>query len=151
VPGVLSSTPPPAPPPQPLGFDRLLSTGFTAAEIASLRSQFLALHTYAHSASSPPPTPTTLRRLEDAWLDSSAFESPQGAGGSESGAGGGDDENTVSGLDDLLWGSVVGFFWPIGCLWWAVREEGIWSRRRKMAVVVGCLVNVFFGGLRWLK
>ncbi|RMD40492.1 hypothetical protein DV735_g4629, partial [Chaetothyriales sp. CBS 134920] len=50
-----------------------------------------------------------------------------------------------SGLDDMLLGTAMGFFWPVGCLLWGVREEGVWSTRRKMAVVVGVCLNVVLG------
>jgi len=95
------------------------------------------------------PSPNAMRELEDQWLDNS--ESLSGAGGGLGGGGGFEAEGEAGALDDLLWGSVMGFFWPVGCLWWACREEGIWSRRRKMAVVVGVCVNAGFGGLRWMR
>ncbi|RMZ77485.1 hypothetical protein DV738_g4344, partial [Chaetothyriales sp. CBS 135597] len=50
-----------------------------------------------------------------------------------------------SALDDMLLGTAMGFFWPIGCLLWGVREEGVWSTRRKMAVVVGVCLNLVLG------
>ncbi len=130
--------------PAPRGFDRLLNAGFSPPEILSLREQFLAIQAHTHTPDTMP-SPTTLRELEDQWLDNSESLSPSG------GPVGMDAENEAGALDDLLWGSVMGFFWPVGCLWWACREEGIWSRRRKMAVVVGVCVNAGFGGLRWMR
>ncbi len=133
--------------PAPRGFDRLLNAGFTHPEILSLRSQFLAVQAHTHT-SAEMPSPTTLRELEDQWLDNS-----NEATAADGGGGGGfvDDEGQAGALDDMLWGAVMGFFWPVGCLCWLCREEGIWSRRRKVAVVIGVVVNAGFGGIRWLK
>jgi hypothetical protein len=139
----LDAAPPANTTPAPRGFDRLLGAGFTQSEILTLRSQFLAIQAHTHTPDTMP-SPTTLRELEDQWLDNSNTE---GAGLVSAI----DEEGQAGALDDLLWGSVMGFFWPIGCLWWACREEGIWSRRRKMAVVVGVLVNAGFGTLRWMR
>lgn len=143
-----SASDPDGPPPTtttpiPRGFDRLLTAGFTPSEILTLRSQFLAIQAHTHTPDTMP-SPTTLRELEDQWLDNSNTEDTGLATAM-------DEEGQAGALDDLLWGSVMGFFWPVGCLWWACREEGIWSRRRKMAVIVGVLVNVGFGCLRWMK
>lgn len=132
------------------GFDRLLNAGFTLPEVQSLRSQFLAIQAHTRTPAEMP-SPSTLRRLEDEWLDSSNEVGAVGGGG---GGGGGafvDDEGQAGALDDMLWGAVMGFFWPVGCLWWLCREEGVWSRRRKVAVVIGVVVNAGFGGIRWLR
>ncbi|KAL9103576.1 MAG: hypothetical protein Q9163_001378, partial [Psora crenata] len=59
-------------PPPPQGFDRLLSAGFTPTEVASLRSQFLALHAHTHTPDTMP-SPAELRLLEDRWLDSNNY------------------------------------------------------------------------------
>lgn len=129
--------------PAPRGFDRLLSAGFTAAEVASLRLQFLAIQAHTHTPDSMP-SPDTTRSLEDQWLDNS--------NNVEATAGGiADPEDAAGALDDLLLGATCGFFWPIGCLLWAGREEGIWTRRRKMAVVMGVIMNVAVGVLRWMR
>ena len=48
----------------------------------------------------------------------------------------------------MLWGAVMGFFWPIGCAMWLRREEGVWSWRKGLAVFVGVVVNVAFGAVR---
>lgn len=70
-----------------------------------------------------------------------------GGGGTEGwGAGFGIEDG---GLDDMLWGYLVGFFWPLGGLVWGFREEGVWSRRRQVAVVMGVVLNAAFGFMRW--
>lgn len=128
----------------PRGFDRLLSAGFSTQEIAVLRAQFLQLQSYTHTPDTMP-TAAELRLLEDRWMDDSAAGSaPSGAFGDAAEAG----LAPGSGLDDMLWGNVLGFFWPLGAIVWLLREDGIWSRRRQMAVYTGILFNVAFSVLR---
>ncbi|KAF1917066.1 DUF2407 C-terminal domain-containing protein [Ampelomyces quisqualis] len=138
-----------APQPQAQGFDRLLSSGFTAQEVASLRSHFQTNLSFTHTPDTMP-SPAEMRVLEDRWLDSTATDpSPAltGEGGDAGwGAGFAVEEG---GLDDMLWGYMTGFFWPLGALVWGFREEGVWSRRRQLAVVMGVLINTIFGFMRW--
>ncbi|KAI4135599.1 MAG: hypothetical protein LQ347_000531 [Umbilicaria vellea] len=130
----------------PRGFDRLLSAGFTPLEIASLRSQFLAIQAHIHTPDTMP-SASELRTLEDRWIDDTNGAAP--AVGSEGGAGLGDDaEGDGGGLDDMLWGNIIGFFWPIGAVLWLLREEGVWSKRRQIAVVTGMLINIAFSVFR---
>ncbi|KAK7706436.1 hypothetical protein SLS57_009670 [Botryosphaeria dothidea] len=144
----------------PRGFDRLLSAGFTPAEVQQLRSQFRANLSFTHTPDTMP-SAEEIRVMEDRWLDN---DSTNGGGGrtggtvtdgAESGdaAGGGGGWGTATwsdngGLDDMLYGNVVGFFWPLGALGWGFREEGVWSRRRQIAVLTGFLLNIIFGFLR---
>lgn len=129
--------------PTPRGFDRLLTAGFTVTEVSSLRLQFLAIQAHTHTPDSMP-SPTTMRSLEDQWLDNSNNAESTGGGLT-------DPEDAAGVLDDMLLGATCGFFWPIGCLLWAGREEGIWTRRRKMAVVMGVIMNAAVGMLRWMR
>jgi iron-sulfur cluster assembly 1 len=148
----------PPPVPAPRGFDRLLATGFTPAEVTSLRLQFLSIQSHTHTPDDMP-SPSTLRAMEDQWLDSSfsattgtVVNSNPNADGTGTAGGGGDnlpllpgasdEESEANSLDDMLWGTAMGFFWPVGCLWWAVREDGVWSGRRRMAVVIGAVLNL---------
>jgi iron-sulfur cluster assembly protein len=139
--------------PAPRGFDRLLSAGFTPSEVAALRSQFMALQSINHTPDTMP-TGAELRELEDRWMDegSSAdgagvgLTGPVGGGGDEGRGGFGSSSNSA--LDDMLWGAVMGFFWPIGCAMWLRREEGVWSWRKGLAVFVGVVVNVASGAVR---
>ncbi|KAL1983452.1 hypothetical protein VTN96DRAFT_10358 [Rasamsonia emersonii] len=143
--------------PAPRGFDRLLSAGFTPQEVSALRSQFLALQSISHTPDTMP-SGDELRELEDRWMDEGSGAMGGPAGGIGGGAGGGgpfsgdDDGGLGSGshgaLDDMLWGAVMGFFWPIGCAMWLRREEGVWSWRKGLAVFVGVVVNVVFGAVR---
>ncbi|KAF2130962.1 hypothetical protein P153DRAFT_365586 [Dothidotthia symphoricarpi CBS 119687] len=138
-----------APPPQSHGFDRLLTSGFTPQEIASLRSHFQTNLSFTHTPDTMP-SPAEMRVLEDRWLDSTATDpSPALAGeGGDTGWGAGFAVED-GGLDDMLWGYMTGFFWPLGALIWGFREEGVWSRRRQLAVVMGVVINAIFGFMRW--
>lgn len=128
--------------PAPRGFDRLLNAGFTPAEVATLRTQFLAIQSHTHTPDTMP-TGSALLALEEAWLESS--NSPANAGGEDAGGFGTED---AGGLEDMLYGNLIGFFWPIGAMCWLMREEGVWTRRRQIAVLSGFLVNLTFGFLR---
>ena len=92
------------------------------------------------------PSPHELRLLEERWLD--AGNSPTGIGDGGIGGGSGDEEGGGGGLEDMLWGNVMGFFWAVGAIVWLVREEGVWSKRRQIGVVTGVLVNIAFCVLR---
>ncbi|KAI7343353.1 hypothetical protein KC354_g15706 [Hortaea werneckii] len=137
--GVEQSTTTPA----PRGFDRLVNAGFTQAEVAQLRTQFLAIQAHTHTPDTMPSGPDLLA-LEERWLDSG---SNAAAGGGEEGAGGFNSED-AGGLEDMLYGNLIGFFWPMGAMFWLMREEGVWSRRKQIAVLSGFLVNITFGFLR---
>ena len=130
----------------PRGFDRLLSAGFTVSEVSALRSQFLALQSLTHTPETMP-RGEALRRLEDRWMDEgSTRDGAQETGG----LGGGLTDGGASGqgLDDMLYGCVMGFFWPVGCALWLMREEGVWTWRKGLAVFVGVVVNFGFGMMR---
>lgn len=86
-----------------------------------------------------------MRLLEDRWLDNGSGNAADGAANP---GGGFEDEGAEGGLDDILWGNVMGFFWPVGAVVWGFREEGVWSKRRQIAVLTGVLVNVGFSVLR---
>lgn len=131
--------------PAPRGFVRLLTAGFTTAEVNQLRLQFRSIQSNIHTPDTMP-SPNTLLRMEDAWIDDNAGTAGAGAGNGgfdfgEDGLGGG-------ALDDLLWGNVMGFLWPLGCIGWLIREGGVWSRRRQIAVFTGFVLSLTFGMLR---
>lgn len=126
-----------------MGFDRLLTAGLSPAEVASLRSQFLAVQAHTHTPDTMP-SGAEMRVLEERWLEAGT---PANGGGGGAGGGGMDDEGG-GGLEDMLWGNVMGFFWAVGAIVWLVREEGVWSKRRQVGVVTGVLVNIAFCMLR---
>lgn len=134
--------PPPSTSAAPRGFDRLLSAGFTAAEVNQLRLQFLSIQASIHTPDTMP-SADTLRLMEDAWIDNNADNTGTGEAFDfgDNGVGGG-------ALDDLVWGNVMGFLWPLGCVGWVIREEGVWSTRRQMAVFTGFMICVSMGMLR---
>lgn len=141
--------------PQAQGFDRLLSSGFTPAEVASLRSHFTTNLSFTHTPDTMP-TPAQIRVLEDRWLDSSANDPSASLGANGANGGGGGETGwgagfavEEGGLDDMLYGYLTGFFFPLGSLVWGFREEGVWTRRRQVAVVMGVLINAVFGFMRW--
>lgn len=130
----------------PRGFDRLLTAGFIASEVANLRLQFMSIQSHTHTPDTMP-SPNTLRALEDRWLDNSSSFSLDDAGTGNGSAG--EDDTARGALDDMIWGTTFGFFWPIGCLIWGLREEGIFSPRRKIAIAVGVVLNLGLGFVRW--
>ena len=131
--------------PAPRGFDRLLTAGFTPAEVATLRTQFLAIQSHTHTPDTMPTGPELLA-LEERWLDSGSNAATAGA--EDTGGFGGED---AGGLEDMLYGNLIGFFWPIGAMAWLMREEGVWSRRKQIAVLSGFVVNLTFGFLRLMS
>ncbi|CAI7566832.1 unnamed protein product [Penicillium manginii] len=153
-----TTAPPTTTIPAPRGFDRLLSAGFTASEVTALRSQFLAVQSVTRTPDTMP-SGEELRDLEDRWMDEGSTGANLGGGDAGAGAGaggggfGGDDDGGLgtgsrSAWDDMLWGAVMGFFWPIGCAMWLRREEGVWSWRKGVAVFVGVVMNGAFGAAR---
>lgn len=139
------STPSTSTTPAPQGFDRLLSAGFNHAEVNQLRLQFLSIQSNIHTPDTMP-SPTTLRRMEEAWIDDNAGGA--GAGTVDGAFDFGDDGMGGGALDDLLWGNIMGFLWPLGCIGWIIREEGVWSKRRQIAVFTGFMLSITFGLLR---
>jgi hypothetical protein len=133
--------------PAPRGFDRLLSGGFTPGEVNQLRLQFLSIQANIHTPDTMP-SPATLRRMEDAWIDDNAGNAGAGGGVGDGGFDFGDDGLGGGALDDLLWGNIMGFLWPLGCVGWIIREGGVWSRRRQIAVFTGFVLSITFGMLR---
>ncbi|OJD35679.1 conserved membrane [Diplodia corticola] len=146
----------------PRGFDRLLNAGFTPAEVQQLRSQFRANLSFTHTPDTMP-SAEEIRVMEDRWLDNdhggggrpggtTVTDAAAGGAGEGGDAGGGGWGSATwsdnGGLDDMLYGNVVGFFWPLGALGWGFREEGVWSRRRQIAVLTGFLLNIVFGLLK---
>ena len=137
----------------PRGFDRLLESGLTVAEVSALRSQFRALQSLTRTPDTMP-SGAELRRLEDRWMDETSAGMEEGDLGHVGGItnDGGNMGSGVGGaLDDMLWGSVMGFFWPVGCALWLLREEGVWSWRKGLAVFVGVVVNLGFGAVRMMS
>ncbi|KAM0494049.1 hypothetical protein ACHAP8_008823 [Fusarium lateritium] len=125
--------------PRPRGFDRLLQSGITPSEIATLRTQFNSIHTAGFTPDAMP-SPDSLRNMEDAWIDNNADGLPSGSNPLE-------DENAgmASVLDVLIKAMIVGFFFPLGSLTWLLRQEGIWSKRWQIFVGFGVVLSLCIG------
>ncbi|KAK4115865.1 hypothetical protein N656DRAFT_747311 [Canariomyces notabilis] len=143
------------------GFDRLLQAGLSPPEISVLRAQFRRIHTARYTPEDMP-SPDTLRRMEDAWLDSNSNTSTYPTttttttGTTTEDWAGGEDPVTedVYGLSavagPLIRGMLMGFVFPLGVIAWAGKEEGLWSRRMQVFVVFGVLLSVSVGVVRGL-
>ncbi|KAK2800244.1 hypothetical protein FQN50_008208 [Emmonsiellopsis sp. PD_5] len=141
----------------PRGFSRLLAAGFTEDEVETARADFHSRLSLSYTPDNMP-SGAELRRLEDEWLDNEAAMGPGGGGGDGTtmdvdggglrNSGNDSDRTGPAALDDMLLGAVAGFFWPVGCGLWLLRETGVWSWRRGMAVFVGVVVNFGFGVVR---
>ncbi|XXG97790.1 hypothetical protein Hte_004103 [Hypoxylon texense] len=138
----------------PRGFDRLLATGFTAAEVNQLRLQFRSIHASRYTPDTLP-SPDGFRRMEDAWIDdngtmpsstaaaTAAATTAFGGNGTDS-----DDVGLVALVDVMIRGVVTGFMWPLGSAGWLVREEGMASGRWRFMVSVGVVFSVLIGIIR---
>lgn len=141
---------------EPQGFNRLLTAGFTPAEVNALRLQFRSIRaqTYTRDAM---PSPDTMRRLEDAWLDGNAFAVSAAAGvtsfgrrGSGGVAEGEEDPVDVEGprTDSLIAATMIGFFWPLGAAGWLARDEGVVSRHWYLMILLGYVGSILLGVVR---
>jgi hypothetical protein len=126
--------------PAPRGFDRLLISGFSPAEVGQLRLQFMSIQSRMYTPDTMP-SQAEFRSMEDAWLDNNAMNG-------EAAAGGFGNDIAEGSMDVLFWGAVMGFLWPLGAVGWAMREEGIWSRQKKTAVFAGFLFGLVFGAVK---
>lgn len=140
----------------PRGFDRLLSAGFTAAEVNQLRLQFRSIQEARHTADTLP-SPDTLRSMEDAWIDNNNDAAPAAmpaGGGDESeavaaaAAGGGEEFGVAGVLDILLKGMFIGFIWPLGAIGWLVRDEEKIPKRMRVFVYFGFVLSLLIGTIR---
>lgn len=138
----------------PRGFDRLLSAGFTAAEVNQLRLQFRSIQEARHTADTLP-SPDTLRGMEDAWIDNNNDAAPTAmpsGGGDEAeaaaAAGGGEEFGIAGVLDILLKGMFIGFVWPLGAIGWLVRDEEKIPKRMRVFVYFGFVLSLLIGTIR---
>ncbi|KAG8163848.1 hypothetical protein KVR01_005766 [Diaporthe batatas] len=139
----------------PRGFDRLLSAGFTAAEVNQLRLQFRSIQEARHTADTLP-SPDTLRGMEDAWIDNNNDAAPAAmpADGDEAeaaaaaAAGGGEEFGVAGVLDILLKGMFIGFVWPLGAIGWLVRDEEKIPKRMRVFVYFGFVLSLLIGTIR---
>lgn len=125
--------------PRPRGFDRLLQAGFTSSEISTLRTQFASIQNERFTPDSMP-SPDSLRRMEDAWIDTNAGELPSAVNNPL------EDElsNMSTMLDVLIRGMMIGFFFPLGSITWLLRQ-GLWSEKWQIFVGSGVVLSVTVG------
>ncbi|KAI1417991.1 DUF2407 C-terminal domain-containing protein [Hypoxylon sp. FL1857] len=133
----------------PRGFDRLLSAGFTPAEVNALRLQFRSIQSSRYTPDTLP-SPDTFRRMEDAWIDDNGASVPTSASATPLGGHGTDSDEVglVALVDVMIRGVITGFMWPLGSAGWLVREEGMASGRWRFMVGVGVLFSVLIGIIR---
>lgn len=136
----------------PRGFDRLLSAGFTPAEVNQLRLQFRSIQAARHTPDTMP-SPDSLRSMEDAWIDNnnSGTGGVGGAGGDLDGVGaaeGGEEFGMNGLLDVLLRGMMIGFVWPLGSIGWLIRGEARLSKRMRIFVGFGFILSLTIGIIR---
>lgn len=130
---------------QAVGFDRLRAVGFTDEEIELLRQQFRATYGDLETEPTRDGSNNDIRQLEEQWMESGT-ERPDEAVY--------EDErfNAMPTANfghnrDLLVGICVGFCLGLfGLL--LMKIEGLFSKRQKMAIVVGIIVNVIFNAVR---
>lgn len=155
----------------PKGFNRLLSQGFSETDIEELRQQFLSLH-----GRSLPPNATReqVQQLEDRWIDSTVghdidefpanirFDQPTGNTDPDADEGGagtvtGNTANTrhqmirrnLQAYKDLFIGVCVGFaLGGLAIVLLFLEVGGVFSKKTRMAIVSGVIVNISFGILR---
>lgn len=127
------------------GFDRLLDSGFSAGEVNQLRLQFRSIHEARHTPDTMP-SHDTLLDMEDAWIDNNGTGQEDTTGEDHLTGGGAGGANAIGDvLDVFLQGIVTGFFMPMASMAWLLREGGLWSKRRQVAVFFGVLVSVIIG------
>ncbi|KAM7220215.1 DUF2407 C-terminal domain containing protein [Rhypophila decipiens] len=141
----------------PRGFDRYLAGGVSREDVLSMRQHFrrnVALRFTPETM----PSPDTLLRMEDAWIDTNV---PGTAGG----GGGGDWADTVDVgevipddddgslaqvSDQLILGMMIGFLFPLGAIGWVLREPGMLAKRWQMFIILGIVLSVTMGVCRVL-
>jgi hypothetical protein len=101
--------------------------GFSESDVAALRSQFNQIHGNDE---------VHIRMLENRWMDEAA-----GQGGELL------DGSTAGGYEDVCIGAAIGFFWPVALF--LLREEGVFSQRRQMAIIGGVMINLLFSAMRY--
>ncbi|GAA6050073.1 hypothetical protein JCM3770_001356 [Rhodotorula araucariae] len=117
------------------GFDRLRDAGFSDEEIENLRAEFRETHTAPAEAGDDA---EHQRALEEQWMSGMTGQD-EAAGGESAGSG-----NYYS----LLKGISIGFFVPFLPLFFFRTQ--LFTRRMQIAIVLGVIINLGFGFLRWI-
>lgn len=142
----------------PRGFDRYLAGGLPREDVLSLRRTFRANIAMRHTPDTMP-SPDTLLRMEDAWIDTNAPGAAGGGGGGDSWESGvdvnegrpeDDDGSLAQVSDQLIVGMMIGFFFPLGAVGWVLREPGMLAKRWQMFIVLGLALSIMLGAVRVL-
>ncbi|ODQ80713.1 hypothetical protein BABINDRAFT_126289 [Babjeviella inositovora NRRL Y-12698] len=135
--------------PPPSGFDRLRDAGFSQEDIDELRSQFRAIYGGSDGGEEAEDGQNreTLRQLEDEWIDATVhtdgtddFNNIVGRMNTTRSAGSG----TGNTNRDLLVGLMMGCFFGVLCLI-LMKDTSLWSKKIRMAMCAGMIVNFSFG------
>ncbi len=125
--------------PAPVGFDRLASAGFSQEDISALREQFRQL--YGDLPTNEDGNGNRdIRQLEERWIDSSVNEADE-FNGLNAGS------SHLGGNEDLLIGILIGCLLGVLSLF-LLKEEQLFSKRQRMAIVAGFIVNFSFALVR---
>ncbi|KAM7204827.1 DUF2407 C-terminal domain containing protein [Rhypophila sp. PSN 637] len=142
----------------PRGFDRYLAGGVSREDVLSMRQHFrrnVALRFTPETM----PSPDTLLRMEDAWIDTNVPGTAGGGGGANDWGDtvdvgevmpDDDDGSLAQVSDQLILGMMIGFFFPLGAIGWVLREPGMLAKRWQMFIILGIVLSVTMGACRVL-
>ncbi|KAH3673638.1 hypothetical protein WICMUC_003541 [Wickerhamomyces mucosus] len=124
----------------PIGFDRLSSAGFSQEDINNLRQQFRQLYGDLPSrrGNSDGEEGQDIRQLEERWIDSTVNEM---------------DEFSQTNLsvggnnEDLFIGLLIGCLLGVLSLF-LLKYDNLFSKRQKMAIIAGFIINFTFALVR---
>ncbi|SCW03393.1 LAFE_0G09428g1_1 [Lachancea fermentati] len=124
---------------QAIGFDRLRSVGFSDEEIELLRQQFRSTYGDLEELSRANNEARDIRQLEEQWMETGATEDAE----QFNSVGIANYKHNIDLLIGLIIGCVLGVFSLL-----LFKQEGLFNKRQKMAIVAGLLFNFTFGILR---
>ncbi|SCV03181.1 LAMI_0H06106g1_1 [Lachancea mirantina] len=125
---------------QAIGFDRLRSVGFSDEEIELLRQQFRTTYGDLDELSRTNGNEARdIRQLEEQWMETGANEEDSRISSVTIA----DYKHNVDLLIGLTVGCVLGVFSLL-----LFKQEGLFNKRQKMAIIGGLLFNFMFGILR---
>ncbi|CCH44246.1 putative membrane protein [Wickerhamomyces ciferrii] len=128
--------------PAPIGFDRLANAGFSQEDIQNLRQQFRSLYgdlPEPNGENTDGSQGRDIRQLEERWIDSSVNEMDEFNTGNAG--------SRLGGNEDLLIGILIGCLLGVLSLF-LLKEEQLFSKRQRMAVIAGFIVNFSFALVR---
>lgn len=121
---------------QAIGFDRLRSVGFSEEEIELLRQRFRSTYGDLEELSRGNDEARDIRQLEEQWMETGANEENDQLGS----VGIANYKHNTDLLVGLVVGCVLGVFSLL-----LMKQDGLFNKRQKMAMVGGLLMNLCFG------